>query len=115
MNIKTIIIGFVTGLINGIFGSGGGSLLVPCLSNVLDIEEHKAHATALSIILFFTLTSSFIYVKNGMYDLDITYKVAIGSFVGGIVGAKLLNRCTGRHLRRIFGIFMIIASIRLVF
>jgi uncharacterized membrane protein YfcA len=115
MNIKTILIGLITGFINGLFGSGGGSLLVPCLNNILKIEEHKSHATALGIIIFFTLTSSFIYVRNGIYDLNITYKVAIGSIVGGILGAKLLNKCSGKKLRLIFGVFMILASIRMVF
>ncbi|OPJ56744.1 sulfite exporter TauE/SafE family protein [Alkalithermobacter paradoxus] len=115
MNIKTVLIGFVSGFINGIFGAGGGTLLVPCMTNILEIEEHKSHATAISIILVFTLISSFIYIKNGVFDLKITYKVAIGSIFGGIIGAKLLNKCSAGKLRLIFGIFMIIASIRMVF
>ncbi|WP_099187720.1 TSUP family transporter [Tepidibacter mesophilus] len=115
MNIKTILIGFITGFINGIFGSGGGSILVPALNNILEIEEHKSHATALSIIIFFTLTSSFIYIKNGIFNLGVTYKVAIGATIGGIIGARLLNKFSGPKLRLIFGFFMIIASLRMVF
>ncbi len=115
MNMKTMLIGLITGFINGIFGSGGGTILVPALNNILKIEEHKSHATALSIIIFFTLTSSFIYVKNGIYDLHITYKVVIGSILGGMIGAKLLNKFSGKKLRLIFGIFMILASLRMVF
>ncbi|MCT4509684.1 MAG: sulfite exporter TauE/SafE family protein [Tepidibacter sp.] len=115
MNIKTILIGSITGFINGVFGSGGGSILVPSLNNILGIEEHKSHATALSIIIFFTFTSSFIYIKNGIFDLNVTYKVAIGATIGGIIGAKLLNKFSGPKLRLIFGFFMIIASLRMVF
>ena len=114
-NIRNIIIGLSTGFINGVFGSGGGTLLVPILNNIIKVEEHKSHATALGIIIFLTSASSVIYVFEGTYDLSITFKVAIGSFIGGIIGAKLLSRLTGRLLRLIFGIVMILAAIRMVF
>ncbi|MFR3072262.1 MAG: TSUP family transporter, partial [Paeniclostridium sp.] len=81
-NIKNSVIGSISGFINGIFGSGGGTLLVPILNNILKVEEHKSHATALSIVVFLTVTSSFIYVSKGTYDLNLTFKVAIGSIIG---------------------------------
>lgn len=114
-NLKNTLIGLFTGFINGIFGSGGGTLLVPILNNILKLEEHKSHATALGIIIFLTSTSSVIYISKGTYDVKLTYQVAIGSFVGGILGAKLLSKVTGKFLRISFGIIMIIASIRMVF
>ncbi|OJT80714.1 permease, partial [Clostridioides difficile] len=42
-------------------------------------------------------------------------KVAVGSILGGIIGAKLLNKVTGKFLRISFGIIMIIAALRMVF
>jgi uncharacterized membrane protein YfcA len=114
-SIKNSIIGIFTGFVNGIFGSGGGTLLVPILNNIVKIEEHKSHATALGIIVFLTTSSSAIYIINGTYDLKLTFKVAIGSVIGGIIGAKLLNRCSGKFLRIFFGSVMIIAALRMVF
>ncbi|MBC6004371.1 MAG: sulfite exporter TauE/SafE family protein [Paeniclostridium sordellii] len=114
-NIKNSLIGSISGFINGIFGSGGGTLLVPILNNILKVEEHKSHATALSIVVFLTVTSSFIYVSKGTYDLNLTFKVAIGSIIGGIIGAKILCKLTGKFLRISFGIIMIIAALRMVF
>jgi uncharacterized membrane protein YfcA len=114
-NIKNSLIGIITGFINGTFGSGGGTLLVPALNNILKVEEHKSHATALGIIVFLTTSSSAIYIINGTYDLKLTFKVAIGSVIGGIIGAKLLNRCSGKFLRIFFGSVMIIAALRMVF
>lgn len=114
-NIKNSVIGSISGFINGIFGSGGGTLLVPILNNILKVEEHKSHATALSIVVFLTVTSSFIYVSKGTYDLNLTFKVAIGSIIGGIIGAKILCKLTGKFLRISFGIIMIIAALRMVF
>lgn len=114
-SIRNSLIGFFTGFINGSFGSGGGTLLVPILNDIVKIEEHKSHATALAIIIFLTGASSTIYVINGTYDLNLTWKVAIGSIVGGIVGAKLLCKVTGKFLRISFGVIMIIAALRMVF
>lgn len=114
-NIKNSLIGIFTGFINGIFGSGGGTLLVPILNNILKVDEHKSHATTLSIIVFLTSASSVIYISKGTYDINITLKVAIGSIIGGIIGAKLLCKLTGRFLRISFGAIMIIVALRMVF
>ena len=114
-NIKNTLIGVFTGFVNGIFGSGGGTLLVPILNNLLKVEEHKSHATALAIIIFLTGASSTIYISKGTYDIDLTVKVAIGSIIGGFIGAKLLCKLTGRFLRISFGLIMIIAALRMVF
>ena len=114
-NIKNTIIGIFTGFVNGVFGSGGGTLLVPILNNILKVEEHKSHATALAIIVFLTSASSIVYVSKGTYDVNLTLKVAAGSILGGIVGAKLLCKVTGRFLRISFGVIMIIAALRMVF
>nr|WP_199533661.1 sulfite exporter TauE/SafE family protein [Romboutsia maritimum] len=114
-NIKNTIIGSFTGFINGLFGSGGGNILVPILNNILKVEEHKSHATALAVIVFLTSASSVIYISKGTYDISLTIKVAIGSIIGGIVGAKLLSKVTGKFLRLSFGTIMIIAALRMVF
>ena len=113
--IKNTLIGIFTGFVNGIFGSGGGALLVPILNNIVKVEEHKSHATALAIIIFLTSASSVIYVSRGTYDISLTLKVAIGSVIGGILGAKLLCKVTGKFLRISFGTIMIIAALRMVF
>ena len=114
-NIKNTVIGLFTGFINGVFGSGGGTLLVPILNNILKVEEHKSHATALAIIIFLSTTSSIIYISKGTYDIKLTIQAAIGSIIGGIIGAKLLCKVTGKFLRISFGIVMIIAALRMVF
>lgn len=114
-NIRNSIIGIFAGFINGIFGSGGGTLLVPILNNIVKVEEHESHATALAIIIFLTGASSAIYIYNGTYDVSLTLKVAVGSIIGGIIGAKILCKVTGRFLRISFGLIMIIAALRMVF
>ncbi|HHV95424.1 MAG TPA: sulfite exporter TauE/SafE family protein [Clostridiaceae bacterium] len=112
--IKKIAIGIITGIVNGLFGSGGGTIVVPAMVLLLDVEEHKAHATAILIILPLTIISAFFYFKNNYVDWDITWKVVIGGIAGGYVGAKLLNICPENILRKIFAGFMIFAAIRML-
>ncbi|WP_455539974.1 sulfite exporter TauE/SafE family protein [Terrisporobacter sp.] len=114
-NFKNGLIGIFTGFINGVFGSGGGTLLVPILNNILKVEEHKSHATALAIIIFLSITSSVVYISKGTLDIKLTIQAAIGSIIGGIIGAKLLCKVNGKFLRIGFGIVMIIAAFRMIF
>ena len=114
-NFKNSLTGIFTGFINGVFGSGGGTLLVPILNNILKVEEHKSHATALAIIIFLSTTSSLVYISKGTFDINLTIQAAIGSIIGGVIGAKLLSKVNGKFLRIGFGIVMIIAAFRMVF
>lgn len=110
----TIFIGFITGLINGLLGSGGGTILVPSMIFINGIEDHKAHATAISVILPITVISSLIYAKNNIIDIPLTIKITIGSTIGAIIGSSFLNKLKTESLRKLFGIIMISAAIRMV-
>ncbi|WP_024831934.1 sulfite exporter TauE/SafE family protein [Ruminiclostridium josui] len=113
--LKYILIGIAAGVANGLFGSGGGTIAVPAMVFLLDAEEHKAHATALLIILPLTIVSVYFYLTNNYVDWNITWKAMVGGVVGGAIGAFLLNKCPSKILRKIFGIFMILAAIRMIF
>ena len=112
---KYILIGLVTGTVNGLFGSGGGSIAVPAMILLLGTEEHKAHASAIAIILPLTIVSAFFYISNGFVNWSITLRVILGGMVGGYIGAKLLSKCPANVLRKIFALFMIIAALRMIF
>jgi len=113
--IKVLIIGLVTGFFNGLFGSGGGTIVVPAMAFMLGVTEQKAHATAIAVILPLSIISSFVYFRNNLVDWRLTSNVALGSMVGGYIGARILNKFSANALRKIFGISMIIAAIRMVF
>ena len=111
---KHCIIGMITGLCNGLFGAGGGTIAVPAMERILGVQEHKAHATAISIILPLTIISAFLYVENDYVNWDLTWKVALGGIGGGYIGARILKKIPAHILRKLFAIFMIVAGIRMV-
>ena len=111
---KEAILGIVTGFANGLFGSGGGTLVVPGMQKFLEVEQHKAHATAIAIILPLTIVSVLIYFDGVEVDWSMIIWISVGGIVGGFIGAKLLNKISGTMLHKIFGAFMIAAAVRMI-
>lgn len=111
----TYLIGILTGIINGLFGAGGGTIIVPAMQKYLKIETHKSHASAIAVILPLSIVSAFVYFSNMEIDIYAVCLLSVGGIIGGFIGAKLLNKITSNYLHKIFGIFMIIISIRMIF
>lgn len=106
--------GLFAGFLNGLFGSGGGTVIVPFLEEGLDQDEHTSHATAILIILCFSLVSLFFYGQKQQLDYMLAVWTSVGGVVGGLIGAKLLKKLSGGVIRKIFGAFMILAALRMV-
>ena len=114
-NMKTAILGIISGIANGLFGSGGGSIIVPGMQKFLDIDQHKSHATAIAIILPLTIVSTIVYLYKHDANWSAILWVSIGGTVGGFIGARLLNKISGNLLHKVFGAFMIVAALRMIF
>lgn len=107
------LLGLVTGFANGIFGSGGGMIVVPLLEKA-DVEPQKAHATSIAIILPLSIISTFIYFRYGNFDIKDALKFIPGGIIGAIVGAIFLKKIPSKYLKKIFGIIIIVAGVRLL-
>ncbi len=112
--LKYAIVGSVVGVLNGLFGSGGGTVAVPFMEKLLGVEAHKAHATAIAIILPLTLISAGLYIYKGFFDFTLSWQTSLGGVAGGLIGAYLLKRIPSRWLKKIFGIFIMISAVRMV-
>ena len=117
-NTKTIITcllgGIFVGFLNGLFGGGGGMVVVPLLSLLLGLEEREAHATAILTILPISLSSAIVYIINGSVNyFDLSF-VSIGFVSGGIFGALILKRANNTFLRVVFSLIMIAAGLKII-
>lgn len=113
--ILSIIFGAIAGLLNGLFGGGGGMVVVPLLTNVLKEEPRIAHATAILIILPMSILSGLLYAVFGNYDFSLGLPVGIGVIVGGVLGAVLLKKLSNYYLTVIFCVVMLIAGAKMLF
>lgn len=117
MKKKTVLlfIGFLSGVLCGLLGVGGGVIIVLYLTSMLHEDQHNAQATAISVILASALVSSGIYWYRGVMDWKIIFPALIGSVVGGYFGAKLMKKIPAKMLRRLFALFMLTAGFRMFF
>ena len=111
----TVIIGLLVGLANGLFGAGGGTVLVPGLERFKPLETHKAHATALAVILPLSIISALIYVWGVDVDWPGVGLVSLGGIVGGVIGARLLSKLSAGWLNMLFGLFLVGGAARMLF
>ncbi|MDR0919702.1 MAG: sulfite exporter TauE/SafE family protein [Oscillospiraceae bacterium] len=111
---KKGVIGTLTGVINGMFGSGGGMLAVPLLESI-DIETKKSHATSIALILPLSVISTIFYSQRGNIDWNTALKLVPLGLCGAVVGSILMKKLKSIWLKRVFGILLVIAGVRLLF
>lgn len=111
---KEILIGFATGLLNGLFGAGGGSVVVPAMEKLLGIDEKQSHATAILVILMMSAVSAVVYVRRGFFDLKLWLWVSIGGALGALLGAGLLKKIPKKWLKIGFGAVIAATAAKLI-
>ena len=111
---KKVASGLAIGVVNGFFGSAGGIVAVQLLTK-LGVEEKKAHATAILIILPLSLASAVVYYLAHNIDFSgNTWLLLGGGAAGGILGAFLLCKLKGEWIDAIFTVLILASGIRMV-
>ena len=110
----TYILGFFVGIINGLFGAGGGMIAVPALKK-LGMSQKDAHRNAVAVILPLTVFSAAVYLFRGNVGVADTLIFIPGGLIGAAAGTFLLKKISPRWLGVIFGGFMIYSGVRLLF
>ena len=111
----SLVIGGVAGFLNGLFGGGGGMVVVPLLMWMLKFESKVAHATAILIILPLSITSGLFYASFGNLDVSVLLPAGVGVIGGGVAGAFLLKKLSSKWVVVIFSIVMAIAGAKMLF
>ena len=107
------LIGFGAGILNGLFGAGGGVVVVPALERT-GIPAKKAHATSLAVILPASLLSTVLYSFSGNLELMQTLYYLPGGLIGAGIGAVLLRKIKVKLLKLFFALLIIIGAGRIL-
>jgi hypothetical protein len=102
-----LLIGILAGISAGLFGIGGGVLLVPALVYWAGFSQHKATGTSLAVLLPpIGIAATIEYWRHGNVDLHAALVLAAGMIAGSWVGAVIANAMEGPQLRLAFGSFI---------
>ncbi len=110
-----VVLGMTTGFMSGLFGIGGGILMVPGLLFIAKFDSRRAHATSLAAMLPMAVSGLVTYVVNDTVDWPVVGLLSLGSVFGAFVGTSLLTRLSRRALAIAFAVPLLIAAIRLLF
>jgi uncharacterized membrane protein YfcA len=111
-----LLLGLVAGIASGLIGIGGGTIIVPALVFLFGLSQHKAQGTTLALLVPpIGLLAAWTYYKQGYVDLKIVILICIGFFFGGLFGAKVATKLSNVVLERVFGIALLLISLKMIF
>src|SRR5258708_3700456 len=111
-----LLIGVFAGVAGGLFGVGGGLVMVPLLSAFWGLNQHQAQGTSLAVILLPTaLPAVLLYWQKGHIGVSIVAWVAAGFLLGGLLGGAFAQDLPDQTLKRVFGCFLLLVSLKIIF
>jgi uncharacterized membrane protein YfcA len=117
MNIIAFIaVGILAGILSGMFGVGGGIVIVPALVYLCGFSQLKAQGTSLAIMLPPVGIAAFIqYYKQGQVDVKAGILICVFLVLGSMFGAKIAHIIPISVLKKSFGVLMILISLKMIF
>lgn len=110
------VIGLASGVVSGLFGVGGAVVIIPGLVLLAKQTQHTANGTSLGALLLPVGLLGFLqYYRRGQANLAYSGILAVGLFIGALIGAKLAVQVSDVTLRRAFGGFLMLVAARLLF
>jgi len=110
-----VVIGLVGGLTSGLFGVGGGIIMVPAMVLLMQTDMKAAVATSLAVIVPTTLASSLLNQSFGRIDWRLVAALAVPAIVGGLASTWFKEHVPSEVLKRLFGGFLLVVGLRLLF
>jgi uncharacterized protein len=110
--LKMLALGVAAGVLSGMFGIGGGLIIVPALVLIFGFDTKTAIGTSLFVILLPTgLLGVGEYWKNGELKVSAGLWIAVGVFCGAYFGAILAGAVSAVTMRRLYAVFLLIVAI----
>lgn len=113
--ILVALLGLAAGVASGLFGVGGAIVIIPGLVLLAKLPQHTAHGTSLAALLLpVGILGALEYYKRGQVNLAFAAVVAVGLLIGAYFGARLAGAMSEAMLRKAFGIFLLVVSVKLL-
>lgn len=111
-----LLLGLVAGVLSGLIGIGGAIIIIPSLVILFGLSQHTAQGTTLALMVPpIGLLAAWTYYRQGFVDLKVAGLICLGFFVGGLVGAKFATEISEQVLRKVFGVVLLLASVKMIF
>ncbi len=111
-----LLIGLIAGVFSGMLGIGGAVIVIPSLVYLMGLDQRTAQGTSLALLLLPVVFSAFInYYKNGFVHKQYALMLILSFPVGAYIGSLLALSIDSNLLRRIFGIFLFLIALKMVF
>ena len=115
MPILYVLIGVGAGILSGLFGIGGGIVIVPALAYLAKFPMKLATGTSLGVFLLpVGILGAMTYYRAGNMNVRATLWVALGLFMGAWFGARLAQMLTAVQLKRAFAVLLIVTAARML-
>ncbi len=117
MNVLILLaVGLAAGVLSGMFGIGGGVIIVPALIYLMKLKQVDATATSLAALIPpVGLLGAYEYYRNGSIHVASALLIAAGLFVGAYFGARVTLSLPADLIRRLYAVFLIAISIKMLF
>lgn len=112
---KGLALGVIAGVMSGLFGIGGGAVMVPLLVLWLALPQHRAHATSLAAIIVTAASGMVRFAGDGEVGYAAGLSIAAGAVAGAFFGAQLMHRISATRLRQAFAVLMVAVSLQMLF
>ena len=111
-----ILIGLVAGAFSGMFGIGGGLVMVPAMVFFLAMSQHSAQGTSLGVLVIpVAAVAAYNYYKEGELNMKFALIIGLSFVIGGYFGSKFSLGMSEVILKRSFGVLMLAMAIKLIF
>ena len=111
-----ILIGVGAGVLSGLFGIGGGVVIVPALLLIAKMNPITATGTSLGALLLpVGALGAYEYYRRGDLQVSTSLLIALGLFFGAWIGARLAHNLTPDQLRKAFAVFLVLVAAKIWF
>ena len=109
----------LAGIVNGLFGTGGGIIIVFLLSGLYaespDYHTKDIFAMTVGAVLIMSTASLFMYIRNGSVSAADMTGYLLPAAIGGVIGAFLLDKLNAALMKKLFAALVVYAGITLIF